>query len=72
MNARPGTRPRGAIALLCVLALHLGIMVLLQGALGERAPRDAKPAPPPRVTLRLLPLPAKLRDGAARLLTPYL
>jgi hypothetical protein len=52
LKLRRGTRRRGAIVLLCVVAVHLALAWSL---LDSIAPRQATPAPLQRMTMRLIP-----------------
>ena len=63
MSARRGTRRRGAIALLCVIALHIAIAWRLNAAIVGRPSRDAR-ATPARVTMRLITPPATAAQRA--------
>ena len=54
-HPRPHTRWRGALTVLCVVALHGALVWRWQGAL-TGPPRPAGLTPPLRVTLRLIPL----------------
>ncbi len=55
MKLHHGTRRRGAIVLLCVIALHLALAWLLLDSIAARARRQAAPTPSQRVTMRLIP-----------------
>lgn len=49
--------PRAAIVLVWVIALHVALAWLLLDSIAARALRQAVPAPPQRVTMRLIPPP---------------
>ena len=65
----PAARQRGAVTLLSVVALHLGIAWLLRDATAPLGRRDTHPAAMQRVTLRLIPFtaePARTQNDAPR------